>query len=211
MSNDAGPTVAANFGFKPVRRDKRRYHDVIVDSRLVDDPSMHRAMSIGHAIGAMRQRNAFAVLFNTMRSIHVSRQMTAPRSAVWAVLADFPNIADWNGGVKSSHSTSELTAGVGAQRHCDLAPMGGLEETIAEWVEGERMVVNIDSATKLPIKSGAAAFTIGDLVTRVDYDFEPKGLLGRLMGPILSRQLRKGFDGFLADLDAAANHASDVG
>lgn len=140
-----------------------------------------------------------------MRSVHVSRQMTAPRSAVWSVLADFPNIGTWNGGVKASHATSKATSGVGATRHCDLAPFGTLEETIAEWVEDERMVVNIDSATKLPIERGVATFTIGDDTTEIDYEYEPKGLLGTIMSPLLPRQLTKGFEGFLVDLDAAAN------
>ena len=134
--------------------------------------------------------------------------MSAPRTAVWSVLADFPNIATWNGGVKASHATSEATGGVGAQRHCDLAPVGTLEETITEWVDGERMVVNIDSATKLPIEHGAATFTIADDTTTIDYEFEPKGFIGRMMAPPLVRQLTKGFGGFLTDLDTAAAAAS---
>jgi len=136
--------------------------------------------------------------------------MTAPRSAVWSVLADFPNIATWNGGVKASHATSEATGGVGAQRHCDLAPVGTLEETITEWVDGERMVVNIDSATKLPIERGAATFTIGDDATSIDYEFEPKGFIGRVTAPLLVRQLKKGFGGFLTDLDTAAADATSA-
>lgn len=130
--------------------------------------------------------------------------MTAPRSAVWSVLADFPNISQWNGGVKASHATSDSVAGVGAQRHCDLAPFGTLEETIAEWTDGQRMVVNIDSATKLPIERGVATFTLDDKNIAIDYEYEPKGILGKVMTPILTRQLAKGFDGFLSDLDAAA-------
>ena len=142
-----------------------------------------------------------------MRSVHVSRQMSAPRSAVWSVLADFPNISKWNGGVQASHATSEATGGVGAQRHCDLAPVGTLEETVAEWVDGERIVVNIDSTTKLPIERGVATFTLDGDTTRIDYEFEPRGIVGRLTGPVLVRQLTKGFGGFLGDLDAAASAA----
>ena len=97
-----------------------------------------------------------------MRTIDVSRNIPAPRSAVWAVLADFPNIADWNSGVKTSFSTSDSAEGVGAKRHCDLAPLGGLEETIGEWVPDEKLVVNIDSATKLPMKHAVATFTLDD-------------------------------------------------
>ena len=139
-----------------------------------------------------------------MRSINVSHQMTASREAVWSVLADFPNIADWNGGVKTSYSTSDATAGVGATRHCDLAPLGALEETIAGWDEGERLVVQIDSAKKLPIRSGTATFTLNDDTTTIDYEYEPT-MLGRLSARVLDHQLSKGFEGFLSDLDTAAN------
>lgn len=152
----------------------------------------------------MRNNQRGRGVSDAMRSVHVSRQMSATRSAVWSVLADFPGISTWNGGVKSSHATSEVTRGVGARRHCDLAPVGTLEETIAEWVEGERLVVDIDSATKLPIERGVATFTIGDHTTTIDYEFEPKGLVGRLTAPLLARQLTKGFTGFLLDLDTAA-------
>jgi len=129
---------------------------------------------------------------------------------VWAVLADFPNIAAWNSGVKKSFATSESTSGVGATRHCDLAPLGELEETILEWQPDERLVISIDAAAKLPIRSGQVTFTLdesGDATTTtLDYAYEPKGgPLGRLIGPMVDRQLRSGFTGFLADLDAAAS------
>jgi uncharacterized protein YndB with AHSA1/START domain len=149
-----------------------------------------------------------------MRSIHVSREINAPLSAVWDVLADFPNIARWNTGVKTSFATSEAIGGVGATRHCDLAPAGALEETIREWQPETKLVISIDSVTKLPIKSALVTFELegdgGDWPTTVGviYAYDTKlGPIGRLLGPLLDRQLTKGFTGFLADLDAetAAN------
>ena len=145
-----------------------------------------------------------------MRSIKVSRRISAAPADVWAVLADFPNIAAWNSGVAKSFSTSEATDGVGARRHCDLAPFGELEETIKEWDEPHRLVVSIDSAKKLPIAHGLVTF---DLVsaedateTSIEYAYKPKfGLLGQIMGSLaLDGQLTKGFNGFLKDLDAAS-------
>ncbi|MGI9644021.1 MAG: SRPBCC family protein [Ilumatobacteraceae bacterium] len=143
-----------------------------------------------------------------MRTIDVSRDIPAPRSAVWAVLADYPNIADWNTGIKTSYSTGDATEGVGAKRHCDLAPMGELEETIAEWQPEERLVINIDTAKKLPIKHGVATFTLeadGDTTTTgISYAYEPGyGPIGRLISGSLDKQLAKGFDGFLVDLRVA--------
>ena len=123
---------------------------------------------------------------------------------MWAVLADFPNISDWNSGIKASHDTGDGVIGLGAQRHCDLSPVGGLEETITGWEPNEKLVVNIDSATKLPISNGEATFTLGDGETTIDYVYAPKGLIGKLTAPMLDRQLRKGFAGFLTDLEKAA-------
>ncbi len=145
-----------------------------------------------------------------MRSIDVSRQISSVPEKVWAVLADFPNIASWNTGVAKSFATSDSTSGVGAQRHCDLAPFGELEETIKEWVDTRRMVISIDSAKKLPIARGEVTFVLvpsGEgTEIRVNYAYQPKfGLLGQVMASLaLDRQLTKGFNGFLKDLDTAS-------
>ena len=145
-----------------------------------------------------------------MRSIKVSRRIPSAPAKVWAVLADFPNIATWNTGVSKSFATSDSTDGVGAQRHCDLAPFGELEETVKEWDDTRRMVISIDSAKKLPIAHGEVTFVLSptDDATdvSVNYAYKPKfGLLGQIMGRlVLDGQLTKGFKGFLKDLDAAS-------
>lgn len=144
-----------------------------------------------------------------MRSIEVSKRISAPPAAVWAVLADFPNIAAWNSGVAKSFSTSDSTSGVGAQRHCDLAPFGALEETVKEWDEASRMVISIDSAKKLPMARGVATFTLSptgeETMVTIDYAYQPKfGLVGQILGSIaLDGQFTKGFNAFLRDLDKA--------
>ncbi len=145
-----------------------------------------------------------------MRTITVSRRIPSAPAKVWAVLADFPNIAMWNTGVAKSFATSDSTGGVGAQRHCDLVPFGELEETVKEWDDPRRMVISIDSAKKLPIAHGEVTFALSaaDDATEVSvtYTYQPRfGLLGQIMGSLaLDRQLTKGFKGFLKDLDAAS-------
>jgi uncharacterized protein YndB with AHSA1/START domain len=145
-----------------------------------------------------------------MRSIKVNRRIPSAPAKVWAVLADFPNIATWNTGVAKSFATSDSTGGVGAQRHCDLAPFGELEETVKEWDDTRRMVISIDSAKKLPIAHGEVTFVLSpvDDATEVsiNYAYKPKfGLLGQIIGNVaLDGQLTKGFNGFLKDLDAAS-------
>lgn len=144
-----------------------------------------------------------------MRNVTLTRTIAAGKSAIWDILADFPNISRWNSGVTDSVSTSEATEGVGASRHCDLAPLGALEETIREWEPGTKIVISIDSAKKLPIKNGLASFSMADTGDdtsfELSYDYQPKfGPLGSLLGPVLDRQFKKGFSGFLDDLETAA-------
>ena len=72
------------------------------------------------------------------------------------------------------------------------------------------MVISIDSAKKLPIAHGEVTFVLSptDDATEVsvNYAYKPKfGLLGQIIGIVaLDRQLTKGFNGFLKDLDAAS-------
>ena len=145
-----------------------------------------------------------------MRSIKVSRRIPSAPAKVWAVLADFPNIATWNTGVAKSFATSDSTGGVGAQRHCDLAPFGELEETVKEWDDTRRMVISIDSAKKLPIAHVEVTFVLipSDDATyvSVNYASKPKfcflvQIMGRLL---LAVQLTNVFKWFLNDLDASS-------
>jgi carbon monoxide dehydrogenase subunit G len=148
-----------------------------------------------------------------MRVVKAKRQIGASPDKVWAVLADFPNIAEWNSGVNRSYATSDATAGVGAKRHCDLAPMGALEETVTGWDEEKRMEIKIDSAARLPITHGHATLTLSGADTATDvsveYSYQPKfGFLGHLMGRfMLDGQFTKGFTSFLKDLEQASRKA----
>ena len=148
-----------------------------------------------------------------MRSITTTSIITAPRSAVWAVLADFPNVADWNTGVKKSFSTTEASNGVGAQRHCDIAPAGELSETIQKWEPDTMMAISIDSAKKMPINSALGTFTLEDngesTSVRLDFEYRPRfGPVGNLIGPLLDKQFTKSFDGYMTDLQAAVQTGS---
>ncbi|MGI9584055.1 MAG: SRPBCC family protein [Acidimicrobiia bacterium] len=145
-----------------------------------------------------------------MRNIQVERTMSVDRSSVWAVLADYPNIADWNHGLTNSYAIGDATDGVGAQRQTELAPDGKMRmrETVAEWVPEERMVVAMDKIEKMPVKRATMTFTLagGDETTQLTmrYDYEPKNALWSLLGPVLDPQMKKGFNGFIDYLEPAA-------
>lgn len=145
-----------------------------------------------------------------MNSISVSKAIAAPQQAVWDVLADFGNIAAWNTGVE----TSFLTGGpeevaVGSQRHCDLKPMGTLDETLMVMDEPDRAVVRIDKAGRIPIKHGEVEFLLvaddDRTHTTINYSFKAKGgPFSPIVGKLLEGQLRTGFGGFLDDWEVAA-------
>ena len=144
-----------------------------------------------------------------MPNVTVQRDIAASPAQVWAVLADFPNIADWNGGVKASHATSDAVEGVGAKRHCDISPVGALEETITGWTPEKEMKVSIDEAKRIPVKKGEVTFTLGEAEgttpMTLSYDFTANGgPLAGLVAAFLKPQLKRGFGGFLADLETAA-------
>ena len=114
-----------------------------------------------------------------MRNVTLNQTLAAPRSSVWAVLADYPNIVDWNDGIKNSYAIGDATEGVGAQRRTELVPAGAMRETVAEWVPEERMVLAIDEVEKMPVKQASMTFTLSDggetTLFTMSYDYEPKG------------------------------------
>lgn len=143
-----------------------------------------------------------------MRNVKVKRTIAVDRSSVWAVLADYPNIADWNHGLKGSYAVGDATEGVGAQRKTELNPAGAMRETVVEWVPEEKMAVAIDEIEKMPVKTASMTFTLSgdeDTVVEMSYDYEPSGgPFAIIMGPILDRQMHKGFIGFIDYLEPAA-------
>ena len=71
------------------------------------------------------------------------------------------------------------------------------------------MVIAIDKVEKMPVKQARMTFTLsgGDETTlfTMSYDYEPKGgPLAVILGPVLDRQMNKGFNGFIDLLEPAA-------
>lgn len=143
-----------------------------------------------------------------MRNVKVKRTIAVDRSSVWVVLADYPNIADWNHGLKASYAIGDASEGVGAQRKTELNPTGAMRETVVEWVPEEKMAIDIDQIEKMPVKQASMKFTLSgndDTVVEMSYEYEPSGgPFAFIVGPILDRQMHKGFNGFIDYLEAAA-------
>jgi len=143
------------------------------------------------------------------RHLTVRRQVAASCASVWAVCADFPNLADHWGGLKASRPIGDQTQGVGARRRVDLKPVGALVETVTAWEEGRTFATMNESSALVPFKQAHATLTLepdgdGTAVT-FDYRYVPKGgPTGRLTGPVIDRMLRTNFESMLAAIEAAA-------
>ncbi len=136
-----------------------------------------------------------------MPEFTVTREISAPVEKVWEVLNNFGDIAEWSPGIKRSALTSDGPVAKGSTRHCDFAPLGGVNERIDTYAPNERMTVNLFETFKLPISGAVADFNIaarddGTELT-LHYSYTPNRL-GRVAKGSTDKQMRKGING-LAD------------
>ncbi len=146
----------------------------------------------------------------------------APADKVWSVLADLGGIYKWNPGVAHSHSTSELTQGEGATRHCDLDDKNYLKERAFDWREGESFKIDVTEST-MPLESNIVTFHVAptgdaapdDAGTRVSVtaDYKLKfGIIGTLMDVLFAkRQAQQGFDDMMAGLKHYVETGEEIG
>jgi uncharacterized protein YndB with AHSA1/START domain len=138
-----------------------------------------------------------------MPQFTVTRHIEAPVDTVWEVLSDFGAISQWSAGVKRSGLTSQGPVSEGSTRHCDFAPLGGVNERIDAYVPKERMTVNLYETFKLPISGAIADFGLapdnGGTELTIDYSYTPNRL-GRVAKGSTDKQMRKGINGLADDL-----------
>src|SRR5262249_31382533 len=146
------------------------------------------------------------------RHLKVRRRAAASPASVWAVFADFPNLAGiWNG-LRGSQAIGDQTQGVGARRHVDLKPIGSLVETVIAWEAGPTPAPENQPSALVPMKHAAARIILepdgdGTAIT-FDYRYVPRGgPMGQLTGPVIDRMLTGQFESMLAAVDEAARKA----
>ena len=139
-----------------------------------------------------------------MPEFTIIRHLDAPIDKVWEVLDNFGDIASWSPGVKRSALTSQGPVSEGTTRHCDFTPLGAVEERIEAYIPNERMTVKLYETSKLPISSAVADFSLephGDgtqLTLNYNYTLNR---LGRIAKGQTDKQMRKGMNGLVGDLD----------
>lgn len=140
-----------------------------------------------------------------MSSFSTEIRINAPVDRVWAALADIGTIDRWNPGVIGSQLTTNLAAGVGAARRCDLGGRNYLKEEVVEWETGKRLTLRVVD-TNLPIRAADIRFTLrpdrGGTVVNVSPDYALKyGLFGKALDRAYVRgSYRKGMRALLSGL-----------
>jgi uncharacterized protein YndB with AHSA1/START domain len=143
------------------------------------------------------------------RHITVQRRIPASTSSVWALLADFSNLArHWNG-LRSTTAIGDQTSGVGARRRVELKPFGTMDETVTVWQEGRRIETQNRPSALVPFAQAESSLTLepdddGTLAT-FGYRYRPRrGPMGRVTGPLIDRMLARTFTDMLVALEKAA-------
>lgn len=143
------------------------------------------------------------------RHLTVQRRMSASTDSVWALFADFPNLASHWSGLRATRAIGDQTRGLGARRHVDLKPIGSMDETVTVWEEGRRIDTSNQPSATVPFNHAESTLTLepdgdGTLAT-FDYHYVPRGgPLGALTGPVIDKMLTRTFTDMLAVADKAA-------
>ncbi len=143
------------------------------------------------------------------RHISVQRRMAASTGAVWALFADFPNLASHWDGLRSTRALGDQTTGVGARRRVQLKPLGSMDETVTVWDEGRRIDTENHPSRSVPFGRATSTLVLeaddeGTLAS-FDYRYVPRGgPVGRLTGPVIDRMLTGTFTDMLAACEQAA-------
>lgn len=147
------------------------------------------------------------------RHIRVQRRLPASTGSVWALYADFPNLARHWSGLRATRAIGGQTSGVGAQRRVDLKPMGSMEETVTIWEEGRRIDTQNQPSRSVPFKQARSSLTLepdadGTFAT-FDYRYVPRGgPIGRFTGPLIDRMLTATFTDMLATCAPSGKNAA---
>lgn len=141
----------------------------------------------------------------TKPDIIVSQVVEAPLEELWESWADFGSIYKFHEDVvRTTILTKSTPRGVGAVRLCQLQDgRNEIEERITEWKPMEKISMEF-KRTSLPIASATAEFVFeacagarSRVVMR--FCFKPRGLMMRLMKPVMKSKMQAGFETLLLD------------
>ncbi len=117
----------------------------------------------------------------------------ATQNEVWEVLKFPGKVREFHPLIKNSFMTTPNQNGIGAKRHCDLLPMGAMDEVITEWEEGKSITIEVTGGKMLPphhFMKGRFVLESRGQYTLVTFSFSYKlkfGPLGKIMDVLFIR------------------------
>jgi uncharacterized protein YndB with AHSA1/START domain len=152
-----------------------------------------------------------------MSTIVVSRELPFSPKKVWKTLADFGGVHRFSAGVEASPiNAGTPPTGVGSERNCRLYDGNHIQERITDFVEEERLALEIFD-TSMPLERANAMFEVastqaGCTVT-MTMDYVVKfGIVGRAMDAMMMRRMMtRSLGALLAGLDAHLATGEEIG
>lgn len=139
-----------------------------------------------------------------MRLLEERVEINAPADLVWAILADFGNVADWAPYMRRSNLIGEQQSGIGMRRGMRHAWGFRLEEVVTQWHKGKGFAFDVLKAP-YPMRDVKEVWVMGAengstvVETQVRYGMH-LGFAGRLLDQlmvrfIVAREMRVGLRG----------------
>ena len=152
---------------------------------------------------------------NGITTMKASIIINATSDQVWNILSKPGNIVNFHPLIKRSYMVGKPQHGKGAKRHCDLLPMGAMNEQITDWVEGESFTAEVIGGKMLPpykFMRGTVKVLAEGNKCKVTFCFKYQlkfGALGKLMDILIIRpQFRKAPPKYVYGLKKYAEHNS---
>jgi hypothetical protein len=142
--------------------------------------------------------------------VDVSRQMTAPASAVWAVLADLGRLPEW---LAFAASVQDVSGPAAAGATYTVKPHRSYEPTTHWTVKESSPPARQLHVSEMPVVSGVRSLLevsdgAGGATVRVHWTGTPKGLMGRMMRPMMQKRITENWERSLEALDRLARAES---
>jgi uncharacterized protein YndB with AHSA1/START domain len=135
--------------------------------------------------------------------IDVSRKMTAPAEAVWAVLADLNRLSEW---LAFASSVEDVSGPAEPGATYTVKPQRSYEPT-THWTVRETTPPSRQlHVSEMPVVSGVRSLLEvtdgpGGATVRVHWTGTPKGLMGRVMRPMMQKRITQNWERSLEALD----------
>lgn len=116
--------------------------------------------------------------------------ISAAKNDVWEVVKTIGDIENFHPLIKRSYATNDRT-GVGATRHCDLKPMGAMDEEVIQWEDGSGFTAKVIGGKMLPpfeLMVGELCLENMEGGTRATFTFTYKlkfGVFGNILNVLL--------------------------